>query len=433
MSNSVQTKICESTQLNLAANKPSCKSSGFESIDYDALIEQIDRLVLPRIKTETIPLYAANKRVLAQDYIANHALPVHASSAMDGFALNSLSANKFASLKVVGACWAGDPLQTLAEGCAMPIATGALMPLGANAVVPIEQARFNTNKQLVIEDWPAGWNVKSVGSDLKPGQLLVKKGQMLHARALGLLASAGINAVTVIKPLKVLILSNGNELVPLGESCQQGQHYDVNAVTLSAWLQTEWGLDSDQACLPDKFIQLADFLKAQAQVYDVIITSGGASVGKRDWIRPALSDWTESYAWQINMKPAKPFSLARNQISAEHQAWLIALPGNPVAAMVSMALIGHRVIHNLMATNEPARRLEFQNQPAAFEWPVPQQKMQWLLVQETSDGIIPLVEQGASHLFSLCQADGWVQIPPHQTFQSGRRLRYLPFRALGLV
>lgn len=433
MSSSVQTITCESTQPSLANNKPSWKSPGFESIDYDVLIEQIDRLVPPRLGTETIPLHAANKRVLAQDYIAHHALPAQASSAMDGFALNSLSANKFASLKLVGACWAGDPLQTLAEGYAMPIATGALMPLGTNAVVPIEQAKFNTNKQLIIENWPAGWNVKSVGSDVKPGQLLVKKGQVLDARALGLLASAGINSVMVIKPLKVLILSNGNELVPLGEACQQGQHYDVNAVTLATWLQTEWGLASDQACLPDKLTQLADFLQAQAQVYDLIITSGGASVGKRDWIRFALSDWTESYAWQINMKPAKPFSLARNHISTEHQAWLIALPGNPVAAMVSMALVGRQVIHNLMATNDPARRLGFQNQPAAFDWPIPHKKMQWLLVQETSVGVIPIAEQGASHLFSLCQADGWVQIPPYHSFQSGRNVRYLPFRALGLV
>ncbi|SFR49991.1 molybdopterin molybdotransferase MoeA [Thiomicrospira sp. ALE5] len=432
MSSLAQTQTLKASQPSMAVTKKDAQPSGFESIDYDALIAQIDQLVQPKLATEIISLHAANKRILAQDYFANYALPAHATSAMDGFAINTQLAKEFNSLKVVGACWAGDRLQHLAEGCAMPIATGALMPLGANAVVPIEQAKFDANKKLLLADWPENWNVKSVGSDLKFGQLLAPKGQVLNARTLGLLASAGVSAVRVVKSLKVLILSNGNELVPLGEACQQGQQYDVNAITLAAWLHTEWGIQSDQACLPDKPTQLADFLKAEAQVYDLIITSGGASVGKRDWIRPALVDWTAAYAWQINMKPAKPFSLALKQVNKDHQAWLIALPGNPVAAMASTVLVARQVIHNLMNTHVSARRLAFQKQAAYFDWTVPHNKMQWLLVQETTVGVVPLAKQGASHLASFNLADGWVQIPPRRTFKIGSEVKYLSFRGLGL-
>ncbi len=400
-------------------------------IGYEALLKQLDSLITPHKNKRLLSLEKALHKITAQAVYAPMDWPTAPISAMDGYAFNWQQAQTTTDLILDGACGAGAPHQTLPQNSACRISTGALLPHNADTVITQENALIERGVLKHAASVQQGAHVKQIGSDLAKGRLLIKAGERLKPRHLALLASVGIHQVSVKTDLKILLLNTGNEVIEPGEPHSQGKTYNANRYGLTAYIQSVFGLSCDTQCLADDPLQLQQALMDYAEQYDLILTTGGSSVGSRDYIRQLLPRLGQSYHWHVQMKPAKPLSLAKI-----HQAWLLALPGNPVAALVSMLLFGRRVIYRLLAADDSAIELPYCEYPADFSWFKTDNKMHWLLVSRCLvAGQIRLQlqdQQGSSHLLSLSEADGWVQLNAGQNVKPGDYVKFIVFDQLGL-
>lgn len=400
-------------------------------ISYEALLAELDNLITPHQNHQVMPLNQALHKINAKVVYAPMDWPNAPISAMDGYAFNWQQAQTTTDLILDGACVAGSPHQTLSQNSACRISTGALLPHNADTVITQENALIENGVLKHAAQTPRGTHVKQIGSDLAKGRLLIKAGERLKPRHLALLASVGIDKVEVKADLKVLLLNTGNEVIEPGESHTQGKTYNANRYGLTAYIQAVLGLSCDTQCLADDPLQLQQSLMDYAEQYDLILTTGGSSVGSRDYIRQLLPRLGQSYHWHVQMKPAKPLSLAKI-----NQAWLLALPGNPVAALVSMLLFGRRVIYRLLAADDSVIELPYCEYPADFSWIKTDNKMHWLLVSRCLvAGQIRLQlqnQQGSSHLLSLSEADGWVQLNTGQNVKPGDYVKFIAFDQLGL-
>lgn len=411
----------------------SSKLSLADSVDisYESLVEQLIFLIKPNKNKQLVRLSQALNKVSARPVYAPMNWPSAPISAMDGYAFNWQQAQDRASLKLDGACWPGEMLGRVLEHNACRISTGAVLPPLADTVIALEQAQIKDGYLSRLADIKQGTHVKSIGSDLKKGQCLIQAGERIKPRDLALLASVGINKLEVKADLKILLLNSGSEVIEPGEKHEPGKTYNANAYGLTAYIQSVFGLSCDRLNIADDAQQLKQTITHHAQHYDLILTTGGSSVGSRDYIRQILPELGESYHWKVQMKPAKPLSLAKI-----HQAWLLALPGNPVAAMVSMVLFGRLVLNKLLAVPVSQMGLPFCELEADFAWQAADNKMHWLLVSRYSEAGKTRLKlepnQGASHLLSLSQADGWVQLSPNQIVQPADKVRFIAFDQLGL-
>ncbi len=313
----------------LAAN-PSCMD------DYDpnamsvAQARSFIRQFLdPVMETETLSLQASLGRVLATDIISPCNVPNHNNSAMDGYAFKYAEGIKVA--KIIGTAYAGRPFKGMVKtGECVRIMTGAVIPQGANTVVMQEHVAIKSDSITLLELPKSGANVRLAGEDLKLGQIVLAKGQPLKPADIGLVASLGIGEVTVFCKLKAAFFSTGDELVSVGQPLQEGQIYDSNRYTLFGML-ARLGVDiSDLGNVPDDPQLLENTLLEAARTHDVVITSGGVSVGEADYMKALLAKHGEVLFWKINMKPGRP--LAYGKIEDAHY---FGLPGNPVSAMVT--------------------------------------------------------------------------------------------------
>ena len=400
-------------------------------ISYEALLEQLDSLITPAQTHQVLRLNQALHKINAKAVYAPMDWPNAPISAMDGYAFNWQQAQNLVDLTVDGVVWTGDQRKLVLNQSACRISTGALMPLDADTVITQEQALIEAGVLKHLKHLNQGANVKQIGSDLAKGQLLVQAGECLKPRHLALLASVGIDKIEVKADLKILLLNTGNEVIEPGEPHTQGKTYNANGYGLTAYIQAIFGWVCDSRQVADDPLQLQQALMDYAEQYDLILTTGASSVGSRDYIRQLLPQLGQSYHWHVQMKPAKPLSLAKI-----HQAWLLALPGNPVAAMVSMLLFGRRVIGRLLAADESALELPYFHLLADFSWFKPDNKMHWVLVSRCSiDGQTRLqlhAQQGSSHLLSLSQAEGWVQLDAGQKVKAGDYVKFIAFDQLGL-
>ena len=408
-------------------------NTGAVEIGYDALLDELDRLILPSQHHQVLPLEKALHKICAKSVYAPMDWPTAAISAMDGYAFNWQAAQNLTNLTLEGASWTGHPQQPLLNHQACRISTGALMPRDADTVIPQEQAMIKDGVLTQVDKVKQGAHVKQIGSDLACGQLLIQAGERLKPRHLALLASVGIHKIEVKSDLKILLLNTGNEVIEPGEPHSQGKTYNANRYGLTAYIQAVFGVSCDTQHLADDPLKIKHALKAYANQYDVILTTGGSSVGSRDYIRQVLPELSSgrSYHWHVQMKPAKPLSLGKI-----NQAWLLALPGNPVAAMVSMVLFGRRVLCRLLSAKACEFDLPSCDVTADFSWCKPDNKMHWLLVSRCDiagkAGVRLSQNQGASHLLSLTQADGWVQLSANQTVKPGDKVRFIAFDQLGV-
>lgn len=402
-------------------------------ISYEALLVELDKLITPAQGHQVLPLNQALHKINAKAVYAPMDWPSAPISAMDGYAFNWQTAQNLVDLRLDGASWTGDQRKLALNQCACRISTGALMPLDADTVITQEQVLIEDGLLKHLDKVKQGVHVKQIGSDLAKGQLLIQAGERLKPRHLALLASVGIDKVEVKTDLKILLLNTGNEVIEPGETHIEGKTYNANRYGLTAYIQAMFGWICDSQNLADDPAQIKQSLVDYANQYDLIITTGGSSVGSRDYIRQVLPELSlgRSYHWHVQMKPAKPLSLGK-----VNQAWLLALPGNPVAAMVSMLLFGRRVICRLLAANACEFDLPYCEYPADFSWFKPDNKMHWLLVSRCSvagQTRLQLHEQqGSSHLLSLTQAEGWVQLDAGQEVKPGDKVRFIAFDQLGL-
>ena len=280
-----------------------------------------------------LPIRSALGRVLSEDIISPVNVPAHVNSAMDGWALRfqDLQANPSASLTEVGTSFAGQPFAgTVGAGQCVRIFTGGVVPEGCDAVVMQERARARAKSITFTPGVMKGQNVRYAGEDLKQGAVALAKGRIIRPAELGLLASLGIGEVSVVRPLRVVFFSTGDELVSIGLPLAEGQIYDSNRYTIHGML-TRMGCDViDMGVVRDDPALLEKAFTEASEIGDVVITSGGVSVGEADYVKQLLTKLGEVVFWKIAMKPGRP--LAYGKIGKAH---FFGLPGNPVSVMVT--------------------------------------------------------------------------------------------------
>jgi len=317
------------TLTELAAN-PSCMDDyDPNAMSVNQAREFIQQFLNPVTETETLPLHESLGRVLAADIISPCNVPNHNNSAMDGFAFKFAEGVKI--IKIVGTAFAGRPFMgEIKPGECVKIMTGAVIPTGADTVVMQEKTVTKSDCITLLEAPKQGANVRLAGEDLKLDQTVLAKGRAMKPADLGLVASLGIGEVRVFRKLKVAFFSTGDELVNVGNVLQEGQIYDSNRYTLFGMLSRLGVQISDLGNVPDDPKLLEKTLLEAAQNHDVVITSGGVSVGEADYMKALLAKHGQVLFWKINMKPGRP--LAYGKIGASHY---FGLPGNPVSAMVT--------------------------------------------------------------------------------------------------
>ena len=293
----------------------------------------IHSFLMPITGVARLPIRSALGRVLAENIISPVNVPAHINSAMDGWALrvDDLIADPNAALTEIGASFAGVPFgKPVGKGECVRIFTGGVVPDGCDAVVMQERAQADGKKITFLTGVKKSQNVRYAGEDLKAGAVALAKGRIVRPAELGLMASLGIGEVGVVRPLRVVFFSTGDELVSIGNPLAKGQIYDSNRYTLHGML-TRMGCEViDMGVIRDDPALLEKAFHDASAIGDVVITSGGVSVGEADFVKTLLAKLGEVVFWKIAMKPGRP--LAYGKIGGAH---FFGLPGNPVSVMVT--------------------------------------------------------------------------------------------------
>jgi len=295
--------------------------------------EVIGRFLSPVTTAERVHIRAALGRVLAEDVISPLDVPSHDNSAMDGYAVRfaDLKIDGKATLKVAGTAFAGVPFPgAVNPGECVRIMTGGVVPKGADTIVMQEHAEAKGGQVTIGGGHRQGQHVRRAGEDLKTGQAALKRGQVARPAEIGLIASLGIPEIMVYRRLRVAFFSTGDELKSIGTPLAEGQIYDSNRYTIHGML-TRLGCEViDMGVVRDDPRLLEAAFGEAAETADVVITSGGVSVGEADFVKDLLNKMGEVVFWKIAMKPGRP--LAYGKIGKAH---FFGLPGNPVSVMVT--------------------------------------------------------------------------------------------------
>ena len=319
--------------------------------------QRLRQQISPIADHETLGLHSALDRVLAKDVVSPISVPPHNNSAMDGYAFDGarLTPGGRIALSVVGTALAGKAwAQPLNPGECIKIMTGAIMPAGLDTVVPLELAeregdtvRFDGSKL------PSGANRRLKGEDLMAGQPALRAGQRLTPAALGLLASLGLETITVFRRLRVAYFSTGDEILSPGEAPREGAVYDSNRFTLTGLL-ARMGVDViDMGVVPDQPDAMKAAFERATREADAIVTSGGVSMGDADHTRAIMKQMGQVDFWRIAMRPGRPMAFGQLGSLAGNGTWLFGLPGNPVAAMVTFLVFVRPALQRLMGCRAP--------------------------------------------------------------------------------
>jgi len=362
--------------------------------------------------SEAAALDEALGRVLAGDVISPIDVPAHDNSAMDGFAFRGaeLQPEGESRFRVVAAVMAGDasPVATK-PGEAVRIMTGAVMPEGLDTVVPLELCREEAGVVAVAPGvLRAGENRRKRGEDLALGKPALARGRVLRPADLGLAASLGLTTLPVVRRLRVALFSTGNELREAGQPLDPGCIYDSNRHSLAAAVRRMGMEVVDLGLVPDEPAALEATLERALREADVVLTSGGVSMGDADYTRDLLGRYGEVAFWKVAMRPGRPFAfgpLKRPQ--AGPPAWLFALPGNPVAALVTFYAFAQEALWALAGAEQPPTpRLKARSATAIRKRPG-RTEFQRAIVEPTSEGWQVRVtgSQGAGILRSMSEAN----------------------------
>ena len=295
--------------------------------------EFIARFLTPVVAVERLHIRAALGRVLAEDVVSPLDVPAHDNSAMDGYAVRfaDLKADGEVTLKVTGSSFAGVPYAGgVRSGECIRIMTGGVVPADCDTIVMQEHAKAADGKVTIGGGHRKNQNLRRAGEDLKTGQVALKRGVLLRPAEIGLIASLGIGEIAVYRKLRVAFFSTGDELVSIGTPLGAGQIYDSNRYTLHGMLARLGCEVIDMGVVRDDPKLIEQAFNAAAQCADVVITSGGVSVGEADFVKELLDRLGEVVFWKIAMKPGRP--LAYGKIGGAH---FFGLPGNPVSVMVT--------------------------------------------------------------------------------------------------
>jgi molybdopterin molybdotransferase len=380
--------------------------------------------------TEVVPTLEANGRVLAEDQASALNVPSADNTQMDGYAVRALDcASGSATLKVAQRIPAGHVGERLAPGTAARIFSGALIPDGADAVVMQEQCEAAGDSVTIRHVPKAGEWIRRTGEDIVAGSVILPAGTRLRSQELGLAASVGLASLPVRRRARVAVFFTGDELAMPGEPLAPGAIYNSNRFTLRGLLENFGCQVTDFGIVPDTLQATRDTLREAARGHDLIITSGGVSVGEEDHIKPAVEAEGRLNMWQIAVKPGKP--LAFGEVRRDGgSAFFLGLPGNPVSSFITFLLFVRPFLLRLQGASGPVEPRAYAVR-ADFDWPKADRRNEFLRARINADGGLDLFpNQGSGVLTSTVWGDGLVDNPPGQPIARGDIVRFIPFAEL---
>ena len=405
-----------------------------KSLD-DALLELLAN-ASPLTSVEDVLLQLADGRVLGNDVVAQLDVPGFDNSSVDGYALNvadtstALREGLPQSARIPAGHFSGN----LAGGTVARIFTGAPIPVNANAVVMQEDCLVSPQPggdvvRLTQAPTP-GKNIRMRGEDIANGQVVVRKGTRLTPAHLGLLASIGQAHVSVLKPLRVALLSTGDELVMPGavaaDALPPGAIFSSNGFFLSTLLTRLGAHVTELAIVADTLADTQAALQHAANDHDLIVSTGGVSVGEEDHVKPAVQSLGSLDLWALAIKPGKPFAYGRiNRLNAASCAHFVGLPGNPVSSFVTFVVLVRPFIDRLLGVSHAG--VHALPMTAHFDWPKPDKRREFLRVKRNTLGGLDLYpNQSSGVLTSVSWADGFVDNPPSQSISRGDTVSFWP-------
>ena len=408
-----------------------CFAFGGTLLGVDEALALIAQRVMPVVEAETVLLGEALGRVLAHDLVAAMNVPPHANSAVDGFAIihADLLPDRDTVLPVSGRAAAGHPLgRAIERGEAIRIFTGAPMPDGADTVMMQEDCVISGGQVTMKPGLKKGANRRHAGEDVAEGGIVQHAGRRLGPADLGLVAALGHDRLRVHKRLRVALISTGDEVRNPGTPLPPGAIYDANRIMLDSLLRGLGCTVSDLGIIADRETALTDILAEAAAQHDLIVTSGGVSTGEEDHVKAAIERLGRLDFWRLAIKPGRPVALG--QVNGVP---LIGLPGNPVAAALTFAIIGRPLILRLAGAVEPAP----QTFPvtAAFAYKKRAGRREYVRVTlARNDGALMALKypkDGAGILSSVVNCDGFVIVDEAATqLDPGTAVEFLPFAGI---
>jgi len=375
------------------------------------------------LAVQELALEKAENRVLAEPLLAQFAMPPWPNSAMDGYAVRSHEVQAGQRLPVSQKIFAGQDPEPLQQGTCARIFTGAPMPEGADAVEMQENTEvLDDGRVRFTQAVPAAKFVRPKGQEAQPGDEILPAGIRLGPIEMAMAASMGAAQVKVRRPLRVAVVSTGDELVEPGQPLAPGQIYNSNRTMLIQSLRRLNCSVLDMGILPDD-AQLTRERLAQMQDVDLLISSGGVSVGEADYLGQVIREEGELDFWKLALKPGKPFTLGSYQ-----GVPVIGLPGNPTSSLVTFLLLARPYILTRMGVAEPSAQSFVV--PVNFAMPKPGVRREFIRVALVDGRAEKLDNQCSGVLRSATQAHGLLELPEHSTCEVGDLLRFWPFASL---
>lgn len=407
-----------------------CVSKGDQLVPVEQALRELLDAATPVDVVQTLPLVDCLGRVLAGTLVSAVDVPPADNSAMDGYAVRSaeLASDGGTCLPVSQRIMAGATGTPLAAGTVARIFTGAPIPPGADAVVMQEQVSQRDGQACFDRGAPVGAHIRRAGEDIRAGAAVLQAGTRLRAQELGLAASIGAGHLSVFRRVRVGVFFTGDELVEPGTNLAPGQIYNSNRYTMRGLLQALGCEIVDLGTLEDTLPATQDALHTAAAGADLVLSSGGVSVGEADHVRVALEQMGELRMWRIAMKPGKPVAFGFVDGTP-----FLGLPGNPVSVFATFQLLAAPFIRRLQGiTGSPVEPLSM---PAGFDWPRAGSRREYLrarLERDTRGQLEVTIypNQGSGVLTSTCWADGLAVVPAGRVVHRGDPVDYLPFSEL---
>lgn len=392
------------------------------------MLNNIASPTIDAIHVERINIEKAFNRILAEDICSPIDVPSCNNSAMDGFVIESSTIGNEKHVDISQIISAGDIAQPIQAGTAARIFTGAMLPPNADIVIAQENCRYDEKKVTLPESFLKNDNIRLQGQDVKKGEKVFESPRLLQAQDIGMLASLGLTSVNVFKPLRVALVSTGNELLDPGANPELGKIYNSNRFMLEAFLKSINVEVSVSKILADNLEKTKAQFQTLALTNDCLISTGGVSVGDSDFVKQALAELGELHFWKLAIKPGKPFSYGRLNGKP-----FFGLPGNPVAVFVTFLMLVKPVIQKLQGLSL-VDDLVFFDVKANFEHKGNTLRQEYLRVSliETEQGkVLDLYpNQSSGVLNSTCQSDGFAVLEIGRQVVKGDMLKYIPYKIL---
>lgn len=415
-----------------------CFAHGGALMRLDAALAELSRRLVPIAPLETLPLALCHGRILAEPLVAKVAVPPRDNSAVDGYAVyhDDLSHDGDTRLPVLGRAAAGHPYPALQpRGTAVRVLTGAVMPRGENGdpdtVMMQEDCTVDGDSVIIQPGIKRGANRRLAGEDIQAGEAVLAAGRILTAPDLALAAASGHAMLSIRRPLRVALISTGDEVHEPGGPLPEGGIYDANRPLLAALLTAAGCRVGDLGIQPDRRDHLAKVFADAARDHDAVVTSGGVSTGDEDHVKAAIEAHGRLDFWRLAIKPGRPVALG-----LIGGVPFFGLPGNPVAAMLTFCFFARPLLQRLNgAVPAPPRSFPV---TAGFSYKKKADRREWVRVSLQDDGqggwrAEKYAVDGAGVITSLTRTDGLIELPEDLTrLEPGEGARFYPYEALGL-